>query len=53
MPDANELAFFRASRIVPVLVVSRTAYDRHGPVRLTRYIYPADHVRLVHDRAAT
>jgi GntR family transcriptional regulator len=52
MPDAIEVGFFRASRIAPVLVLSRTAFDRDGPVRLTRYIYPADHVRLVHERTA-
>lgn len=53
MPDAMELGFFRPNGIAPVIVVSRTAYDNRGPVRLTRYIFPADHARLVHEMAAS
>jgi hypothetical protein len=52
MPDAIELGFFRTAGVVPVLVVSRTAFDDEGPVRLTRYIYAGDQVRIVHDQAA-
>ena len=52
MPDTIELGFFRTSGVVPVIVVSRTAYSDEGPVRLTRYIYPADHVRLEHHMTA-
>jgi DNA-binding GntR family transcriptional regulator len=51
MPDAIELEFFRTTGIVPVIVVSRTAYGQEGPLRLTRYIYPADEVRLEHHKA--
>jgi UTRA domain len=36
MPDPIEVGFFRSPGIVPVLVVSRTAYDRRRPVRLSR-----------------
>jgi GntR family transcriptional regulator len=52
MPDTIELEFFRTTGIVPVLIVSRTAYGQQGPLRLTRYIYPADQVRLEHHKAA-
>ena len=48
MPDAIETAFFRLSSPVPVTIVSRTAYDASQPVRLTRYVYRADRVRLRH-----
>jgi GntR family transcriptional regulator len=52
MPDPIETGFFRSAAIVPVLIVSRTAYDRQRPVRLTRYIFRADQVRLVDERTA-
>jgi GntR family transcriptional regulator len=52
MPDPLETGFFRYSGIVPVIVLSRTAYDRERPVRLTRYIFRSDQVRLVQSRTA-
>jgi GntR family transcriptional regulator len=52
MPDPIETGFFRSAAIVPVLIVSRTAYDRQQPVRLTRYIFRADQVHLVDQRPA-
>lgn len=50
MPDPIEAAFFRSPGVVPVIVVSRTAYDRRRPVRLSRYIFRADQVQLVTER---
>lgn len=47
MPDPIELGFFRSTGIVPVIIVSRTAYDQRSAVRLTRYIFRADQVELV------
>lgn len=47
MPDPIEQSFFRSSGIIPVIVVSRTAYDRRRAVRLTRYIFRADQVELM------
>jgi GntR family transcriptional regulator len=52
MPDPIETGFFRSAAIVPVLIVSRTAFDRQRPVRLTRYIFRADEVRIVDERPA-
>jgi GntR family transcriptional regulator len=52
MPDPIETGFFRSAAIVPVLILSRTAYDRQRPVRLTRYIFRADQIRLVDERPA-
>jgi GntR family transcriptional regulator len=52
MPDPIETGFFRSAAIVPVLVVSRTASDRQRAVRVTRYIFRADQVRLVDERSA-
>ena len=49
MPDASETAFFQLSSPVPVTVVSRTTYDTTQPIRLTRYVYRADRLRLRHD----
>ena len=49
MPDAIEKAFFQLSAAVPVTVVSRITYDATLPVRLTRYVYRADRLRLRHD----
>jgi GntR family transcriptional regulator len=52
MPDAIESGFFRTAGLVPVIIVSRTAYGQQGPLRLTRYIYPSDQVRLEHRTTA-
>lgn len=49
MPNAREFAFFGLSTGTPVLVVNRTAYSKHRPVRLTRYTYRGDRVRLTHE----
>ena len=49
MPDIIEAAFFQLPRPVPVTVVSRTAYDASGPIRLTRYVYRSDRLRLRHE----
>jgi GntR family transcriptional regulator len=49
MPDAIETAFFQLSSVVPVTIVSRTAYDASRPVQLTRYVYRADRLRLRHE----
>jgi GntR family transcriptional regulator len=49
MPDALEIDFFELSTASPVTVVSRTAFDAGGPVRLTRYVYRADRLRLRHE----
>jgi GntR family transcriptional regulator len=48
MPDAPELTFFGLSTGVPVIVVNRTSYSRDRPIRLTRYVYRGDRVRLAH-----
>jgi len=50
MPDPIELSFFRSSGVVPVIIVSRTAYDQRRPIRLTRYIFRADQVELMHQQ---
>jgi DNA-binding GntR family transcriptional regulator len=42
------LDFFRLSTGTPVLVVNRTAYAADRPIRLTRYVYRGDRVRLAH-----
>ena len=49
MPSAREFAFFGLSTGTPVVVVNRTAYTQDRPVRMTRYIYRADRVRLSHE----
>jgi GntR family transcriptional regulator len=49
MPDTIETAFFQLPRPVPVTVVSRTTYDASQPVRLTRYVYRSDRLRLRHE----
>ena len=49
MPDPTEAEFFRLASVVPVTVVSRTAYDASRPIRLTLYVYCADQVRLRHE----
>lgn len=48
MPDAREFDFFKLVSGTPVVVVSRTSYSSDRPVRLTRYIYRGDRVRLLH-----
>ncbi|HUZ27427.1 MAG TPA: GntR family transcriptional regulator [Streptosporangiaceae bacterium] len=48
MPDTRELSFFRLSTGMPVIVVNRTSYSKDRPIRLTRYIYRGDRVRLAH-----
>lgn len=48
MPNAREFGFFGLASGTPVVVVNRTAYDASRPIRLTRYIYRADRVRLLH-----
>ena len=49
MPDTVEAMFFQLPRPVPVTVVNRTAYDASQPVRLTRYVYRSDRLRLRHE----
>jgi GntR family transcriptional regulator len=53
MPDPIEQGFFRSSGIVPVIVVSRIAHDRRRAVRLTRYVFRADQVELVHGQPSS
>jgi GntR family transcriptional regulator len=48
MPDTRELNFFGLSTGVPVIVVNRASYSTERPIRLTRYIYRGDRVRLAH-----
>ncbi len=52
MPNSREYAFFGFPTGSPVIVVNRTAYGEHRPIRLTRYIYRADRVRLSHEVGA-
>ena len=49
MPYAREFDFFRLLTGTPVIVVNRTSYSQDRPIRLTRYIYRADRVRLAHE----
>ena len=51
MPDAREFEFFGLTTGTPVIVVSRTAYGEARAIRLTRYVYRADRVRLAHEVA--
>jgi GntR family transcriptional regulator len=48
MPNAREFDFFKLASGMPVIVVNRTSYTTDRPIRLTRYIYRADRVRLLH-----
>lgn len=48
MPNAREFDFFKVASGTPVIVVNRTSYAKERPIRLTRYIYRADRVRLLH-----
>ena len=49
MPNGPESAFFGLSTGTPVIVVNRTAYTPDRPIRLTRYVYRGDRVRLSHE----
>lgn len=49
MPSGPEFAFFGLSTGTPVIVVNRTAYATDRPIRLTRYVYRGDRVRLTHE----
>ena len=49
MPDPTEAEFFQLATGIPLTVVSRTVYDAARPIRLTRYVYRADQVRLRHE----
>jgi GntR family transcriptional regulator len=49
MPNTREYAFFGLSTGTPVVVVNRTAYTQDRPIRMTRYVYRADRVRLTHE----
>jgi GntR family transcriptional regulator len=49
MPSTREFSFFGLSTGTPVVVVNRTAYTEDGPIRMTRYVYRADRVRLTHE----
>jgi GntR family transcriptional regulator len=49
MPSTREFAFFGLSTGTPVVVVNRTAYTKDRPIRMTRYVYRADRVRLTHE----
>jgi GntR family transcriptional regulator len=49
MPSGQEFAFFGLSTGTPVVVVNRTAYTPDRPIRMTRYVYRADRVRLTHE----
>jgi GntR family transcriptional regulator len=48
MPNAREFDFFKLVSGTPIIVVNRTSYTTDRPIRLTRYIYRADRVRLLH-----
>ncbi len=49
MPNSPEAGFFALSPGTPVIVVNRTAYSTDRPIRLTRYVYRGDRVRLSHE----
>jgi GntR family transcriptional regulator len=51
MPDAREFEFFGLTTGTPVIVVGRTAYSSTRPIRMTRYVYRGDRVRLAHEVA--
>jgi GntR family transcriptional regulator len=52
MPNAREFDFFKLASGTPIIVVNRTSYSADRPIRLTRYIYRADRVRLLHVEGA-
>jgi GntR family transcriptional regulator len=49
MPNGREFTFFGVSTGTPVIVVNRTSYTQDRPIRMTRYIYRGDRVRLTHE----
>ena len=49
MPSTREFSFFGLSTGTPVVVINRTAYTEDRPIRMTRYVYRADRVRLTHE----
>src|SRR5499427_7418359 len=49
MPSTREFSFFGLTTGTPVVVVNRTAYSQERPIRMTRYVYRADRVRLTHE----
>jgi GntR family transcriptional regulator len=49
MPNTREYSFFGLTTGTPVVVVNRTAYTKDRPIRMTRYVYRADRVRLTHE----
>ena len=49
MPNTREFTFFGLSTGTPVVVINRTAYTKDRPIRMTRYVYRADRVRLTHE----
>ena len=49
MPNTREFTFFALSTGTPVVVVNRTAHTKERPIRMTRYVYRADRVRLTHE----
>ena len=51
MPDSREFEFFGLTTGTPVIVVGRTSYGAARPLRLTRYVYRADRVKLAHEVA--
>jgi GntR family transcriptional regulator len=52
MPNAREFDFFKLASGTPIIVVNRTSYSTDRPIRLTRYLYRADRVRLLHVEGA-
>ncbi len=52
-PDAGRagVRVFGLTTGTPVIVVGRTAYSTSRPIRMTRYVYRADRVRLAHEVA--
>ena len=52
MPNAREFDFFKLASGTPIMVVNRTSYSPDRPIRLTRYIYRGDRVRLLHVEGA-
>ena len=47
--DRRERRAFGLTTGTPVIVVGTTAYSTSRPIRLTRYVYRADRVRLAHE----
>jgi DNA-binding GntR family transcriptional regulator len=51
LPGPPAIEFFGPTTGTPVIVVGRTAYSTSRPIRMTRYVYRADRVRLAHEVA--